>query len=61
MYMCIANTTIFVLISYYPRFESLEFEQEASQARIQKTSRDHLLVQDSSRLSIKISGILGRN
>ena len=41
------------------RFRSLAFEQR-NLGIVFKTSRDHLLVWDSSRLSIEIVGILGR-
>ena len=51
--------TIFVLILLYLRFQSLVFEQQQLDI-VFKTSRDHLLVKDLSRLLIGFSGIVSR-
>ena len=51
------RTGISYLRFVYSRFQSLHFEQTKLKI-VFKTSWGHLLIQDSSRLSMEISGIL---
>ena len=51
----------FVLQNFVPKLSGSRFECHNHLYTGDHTSRDHLLIRDSSRVSIEISGILSRN
>ena len=59
LYTIVCYDIIYYTICMYLKFKGLDFERTHHNIVV-NTSRDHLLIQDYSRLSIDISGIVSR-